>query len=768
MNFFISRAGEDSGSAKWIAAVLQAAGHTTTLQDYDFQSGSFPEHIDRALHEADKFIAVMSPYYLQKPFTQAELQAAYARDPLHLIIPVHVAPCQNPDLIRYLIYLDFVGKDDDQRKRALLDAIGTPSRKPEIRTYIRRLPTVDPNVFGRDAQIAWLEQAWSNPNTNLVQIVAPGGAGKTALMTNWYRRHLDDATVFGWSFYGQGAEEQSQTSSDEFFDEALPWFKIAVPDGAPVSMKVDLLIERLRAERMLLILDGVEPLQNPGGSLRDPALQTLLTELAAYNAGLVLCTTRARLEDIPDDPPRALRLDLENLDPADGARYLAHLGVLGTADELRAASEAYGNHALALTLLGTYLIAFCDSDIRRRTEIRELQVDETKPGQRARQVMASYARMYQGRPELDILRALSYFNGPAERDALKLVLPAMEDRKVLAALKSLRDARLILTAGPGQPLDCHPLVREHFAPDASPETRDGHSKLYEYYKQRAPERPDTLEAMTPLFRAVYHGCQAGQHLAAINDVYLDRVRRRDVSYLNDILGAFATDLSLLANFFERPWDRPAPTLPPGAQSWLVAEAGFGLNAVGRLTEAVEPMRTAAEAAVAKDPSNAAIRYDNLSEIHLTLGNVAEAVATARQSVELADLARDRAQRIASRTALAHALHQSGDAAEAGQWFTEAERLHAQGRYPILYSVFGYRYCDLLLAQGRNEEVLRRATQMLSWEEESWPLDLGLDHLLLGRATADSADAAKHLDQAVDFLRLAGRIIWTPELSGVIA
>src|ERR1035441_6682745 len=72
--------------------------------------------------------------------------------------------------------------------------------------------------------------------------------------------------------------------------------------------------------------------------------------------------------------------------------------------------KAYGNHALALTLLGTYLADFCDKDVRRRIEIPKLMVDEVRAGAHARHVMAAYARMFEGMPELEILRALAYFD----------------------------------------------------------------------------------------------------------------------------------------------------------------------------------------------------------------------------------------------------------------------------------------------------------------------------------------------------------------------
>jgi hypothetical protein len=130
--------------------------------------------------------------------------------------------------------------------------------------------------------------------------------------------------------------------------------------------------------------------------------------------------TRVRINDVPDDPPRAQSIDLDNLDPEYGAAYLHHLGVEGTEEELREASKAYGNHALALTLLGTYLADFCDKDVRRRIEIPKLMVDEVRAGAHARHVMAAYARMFEGKPELDILRALAYFDRPAEPAALAL------------------------------------------------------------------------------------------------------------------------------------------------------------------------------------------------------------------------------------------------------------------------------------------------------------------------------------------------------------
>jgi tetratricopeptide (TPR) repeat protein len=272
--------------------------------------------------------------------------------------------------------------------------------------------------------------------------------------------------------------------------------------------------------------------------------------------------------------------------------------------------------------------------------------------------------------------------------------------------------------------------------------------------------------MAPLFYAIYHGCRAGQHHAALDDVYYDRILRGNEFYLVNKLGAFGADLSILANFFEISWTQPATTLSPAGQSWVVSEAGLALRAVGRLADAFGPMQVGAEAAVTSENwKNAADGYGNLGELRLTLGDIQEAVAAARQSVDFADRSGDWTGRVATRATLADALHQSGDIDEATRLFAEAERLQAESdpEHPILYSLRCYRYCDLLLGQGQATEVLRRASQTLRWGgRQRSLLDTGLDHLSLGRAhPAGSAEAIHHLDQAVEFLRRAGTLHMLP-------
>src|ERR1017187_4199741 len=605
-HFFISRAGEDAEYAKWVAEVLEAEGYTTILQDLDFRAGhSVIQQMNEAL-KADHTIALLSTHYVAKEHTLNEFFNMIAADVLgkeRRLIPIRIGECEVPPVAKQLGFLDLVGKDKSAAARnLLLDAVSPEGRRKAAavtrRAFIGKLPTVDPTLLGRDAELAFPDRAWANPAANIVQIITGGGTGKTALVDKWFRRHLNEATVFGWSFYSQGTSENRQTSSDPFFADILKFFKLAVEPTASVYAKAEVLADHLRKERVLRILDGCEPLQDAAGDMKDSALKALLQELATQNKGLVICTTRVRINDVPDDPPRAQSIDLDNLDPEHGAEYLRHLGVEGTEEELREDSKAYGNHALALTLLGTYLVDFCEKDVRRRIEIPKLMIDEVKAGAHARHEMEPYARMFAGKPELEFLRALAYFDRPAEPAALKLVLPAMQDLKYKSALNRLRSARLILTADSAAPLDCHPLIREYFAAvmreTALKAFRKGHSRLYEYYCKQAPEQPDTLREMAPLFYAVYHGCQAGRHQEVLSDVYRNRILRRNEFYLVKKLGAFGMDLSLLSNFFESPRTVPIVSLSPVNQTWVTFSTAYALLALGRLGDAVDPARARAD------------------------------------------------------------------------------------------------------------------------------------------------------------------------------
>ena len=659
-----------------------------------------------------------------------------------------------------------------------------------------RLPVTGRDLFGRERELQLLDETWADAGKNVLTLVAWGGVGKSALVNHWLGRMATDKyrgarRIYGWSFYSQGTSDRV-VSADQFIEAALVWFGDPDPNKGSPWDKGERLAQLVARERALLVLDGLEPLQHPPGAdegrLKDPALQTCLRQLAAYNAGLCLISTRVTVSDLSDfEGGTVTRVALDTLAPAAGAQILTAQGVTGAQPELEQASAEFGGHSLALTLLGSYLSDVYGGDIARRTEVRGLEDDE-RHGRHARRVMTSYERWFGDGPELAVLRLLGLFNRPADKgsiDALRAApaisgltdaLQGLSEPQWQRVLARLRRAGLLSAPSANHPgtLDTHPLVREHFGEQLKRNNptawREGNNRLYEHLTRTTKEFPDTLEEMTPLYAAIAHGCEAGRHQEALAEVHWRRINRGDEFFSSSKLGAFGADLTALRGFFDFPWQQPASGLTEGAKAYVLAVAGFALRALGQLKESTQPTQAGLEADVSlKDWKNAAISAGNLSETYLTIGDLSQALTYARQSVEFADQSGDSFQRMVNRITLADALHQAGRWSEAEEAFREAEKMQKerQSQFPILYSVQGFRYCDLLLAQGKYQEVQTRAGQTLAWATpQGFLLDIALDCLSIGRAcllqaqreaTGNFAEATDYLKRAAEGLRQAGQL-----------
>ena len=460
-----------------------------------------------------------------------------------------------------------------------------PARLGPEKISIARLPVTGSDIFGREEDIAFLNDAWANQDVDIVTIVAWAGVGKSTLVNHWLRgmaaQHYRSAEfVFGWSFYRQGSSGGT-SSADEFLDAALTWFGDPDPRIGTAWEKGERLAKLIAHRRTLVVLDGLEPLQNPPGPqegrVRDPSLQALLRELAAFNLGLCIITTRLPIADVADhERTSAPRRDLEQLSSDAGAKLLRALGVKGGEAELRSASDEFNGHCLALTLLGSYLADAYNGDIRCRKEVSERLSHDVRQGVHARKVMESYQTWFGEGPELSVLRMLGLFDRPVDEIVLGVLLksPAIpglteslinlsptEPRAIVARL---RRARLIAGEDPHHlgVLDTHPLVREYFGEQLRsqrPEAwKECNQRLFSYYRALAPQLPESFREMEPLFLAVICGCNADLYHEALHEVYLPRIQRGNASFAAKVLGARGALLSALAHFFEQGrWGSPA-------------------------------------------------------------------------------------------------------------------------------------------------------------------------------------------------------------------
>nr|VFJ46585.1 MAG: hypothetical protein BECKFW1821B_GA0114236_100116 [Candidatus Kentron sp. FW] len=572
------------------------------------------------------------------------------------------------------------------------------------------------------------------------------------------------------------------------------------------------------------------------------------------STGLCIVTSRVPLvelkrfhaSDEKSGPVREYPLDHLSFEAAArllhgaGARRAGEADIRPDDDELLRAAEELKGHALTCQLLGGYLKHVQAGDIRRRDRVDWTQVFDVEQEGHAWQVMRAYERWFAahgevGRRQLAVLRLLGLFDRPADAGCLTALrrAPAISGLTEPLVGLSTRDwtalvsrfaeeHRLLSVAGRGEAarLDAHPLIRAYFAQGLVTENpmagTEGHRRLFEHlttttehrpdtteYRPDTTEyRPDTLEGLQPLYQAVAHGCRAGLHQQALEEVYRDRILRgmggSNGFYSYRKLGALSEDLGAVACFFRAPWERVVPDLSPPARAWVFGQAAFCLQDLGRLAEARAPLRVGLKMYVAReDWHNAAIGARNLSRLESMLGELAAAMKSARDSIGFVDRSGSARVQIASRVAYAHARYQAGRRAQAERGFREAERLQVelQPQYPRLYSVDGFWYCALLLTGPERaawwttlestvpkaeryvsecDWVAARATETRQWAETNMDKSgIALDRLTLGRAglyrvlltngdrSARLESPAAHLDAAVDGLRRMNRISYLP-------
>lgn len=483
----LSHSSKDKEIVRPIAERLRADGLRVWFDEWVLKPGdNLPKKLDEALEDSHVLVLCTSANAFGSDWSQLEAGTFRFRDPLNRqrrFIPLRLDDAPITGSLAQFLYINWLAADREREYAKLLEAC-RPGGKPltaalaQDRISIARLPTSGRELFGRDAELQLLDEAWANPNTNLVTFVAWGGVGKTALVNHWLKQRLaregyrGAEHVYGWSFFSQGTTERA-ASADLFIDQALRWFGDKDPNAGSPWDKGERLAGYIRQSRTLLILDGLEPLQHPPGpqegKLKDAAMQALLVELAGQQPGLCVVSTRERVGDLVEfENGTVVQHDLEYLSPPAGAQILRSLKVKGDDHELEEASRDFNGHAFSLTLLGSYLEEVLDGDIRRRKEVENL-FDDTRHGDAAHSMIGAYEKWLGEGMELAILRLLGLFDRPADLASLVALrekpaisgltepLQNFKGREWNQAVAKLRRLKLLGETDEPGTLDAHPL-----------------------------------------------------------------------------------------------------------------------------------------------------------------------------------------------------------------------------------------------------------------------------------------------------------------------
>ncbi|EIJ41072.1 hypothetical protein BegalDRAFT_0149 [Beggiatoa alba B18LD] len=666
---------------------------------------------------------------------------------------------------------------------------------------LQHLPIMSMPLVGRRFALSTLTDAFESKNTFIVSVTAPAGVGKSALVNAWLEKiaphYLGASYVFGWSFYGQ-ADEQPSVSSSLFLTQALRFFghtdELPLTDDAKALRLVTLLANK----PTILILDGVETLQYAPsvrrGACADLGLKTFLQILKTSPLGgqrLVVLTSRQKIIELSDIEQRGYtNLVLDNLNVGESARLLKSLGIKGSPWQLVSVVKTYKGHALALMLLGNLCVDVYAGDATQHARLPALSVAEEQGGQALR-VLQFYDEKFWtvNAPERIFLQVLSLLDRPLtlverhvlfEQAQLTKAVRKLSELEWAGVIFHLNKLGLVYTQAQQNPptWDTHPLVRQYFREQLRTQQKDiwqdAHHQLFEHFQNfPTTNQPDTLASLEPLYRAVTHGCLAGEYEAALR-VYRERILRGDQYFSTQQLGAFSADLAVIASFFEAGnWAKPINSLSIADQSWLLAQAAFYMMALGQLEEGLMPLKGAAMLCKTRqDWKNAAKAQNNRADLLLTLGRLSEAEEVAQTAIELAETSQHTFTRLLCHAKFGNLLHQLGELDYSHAAFELAEMLQVQDQPNDgqLYSLIGSQYCDLLLdtaqSAAEREAILSRAQQSLHIAEDGLGLvSIAFGRLTLGKvfnALARSQEALPLLNSAVQQLHLAEVFLYIPE------
>jgi tetratricopeptide (TPR) repeat protein len=330
------------------------------------------------------------------------------------------------------------------------------------------------------------------------------------------------------------------------------------------------------------------------------------------------------------------------------------------------------------------------------------------------------------------------------------VLVKMSELDFRDLINGLVDWRLISYDETKKTYITHPLIKGYFESDFDEKDKKlCHKRIYQYFGDYAPEQPETLEEMQPLFEQVYHGCGAGLFDEVWWDVYWEKICREEVYFITQKLGAEETNLSLVRTFFPKgDLSRKPLVSEERVQSWLLNEAGLTLENIGRPKEAEEPFLTALKMVIeAKNWENVSSGFICLADLQFRTGRLESGLESAQKALDAAEKAKSDEEILNSKAYFAWILHLLGKNEGADKKFKEADELNR------LYSWIGIFYADFLLSMKRIDEAVERTKQKLEiCQSQNWPNEISRCHRCLGaieKRRKNYKEAKNHLQKALE-------------------
>ncbi len=299
-----------------------------------------------------------------------------------------------------------------------------------------------PSFYDREGEVATLTQWMVQEHCRVVSVLGLGGIGKSALAVSLMHQVAAHFEVVLWRSL------RDAPACEAFLEDCLQVLAPQPLREVPASLerRLGLLLESLRAERVLLVLDNLEMLLAEGeGTGRMRAgyedYGRLLRRVAQTgHQSCLLLTSREKPRELvalegSRTSVRSLRLD--GLDVVASEQLLAEKDVVGTVQDRERLIAAYGGNPLALNIVAQTIVELFGGAIAPFLEQGEMLIGSV------RELLGEqFARL--SVVEQSVLLWLAILREPVSIEELLLVLGAPLPRvQVLEAVEALRRRSLI-------------------------------------------------------------------------------------------------------------------------------------------------------------------------------------------------------------------------------------------------------------------------------------------------------------------------------------
>jgi tetratricopeptide (TPR) repeat protein len=379
---------------------------------------------------------------------------------------------------------------------------------------------------GRDQEIDQMRQLMLQPHVRLIQVVAPAGFGKTALVLHLLTvlRQQDDVlrnSTRTMLYYDFRQPQQVRLANVlEDLATSLGWQERArtIAAGDSIQSKLALLNSMLeRLGRVWYVLDNFEQALDADDCIRDRELGTWLTHLLqTYSSARVLLTSRTLPVLSPNPAVAILRIG-HGLSPEDAVRFLKHLLAQQCAELDAAVLQliAEKTHGIPQALVTAAVIAnavsrgaspsarLADLDVKISDDLSEL----------GRHLLG--ARMLTEEAQM-LLEGIGQFQLPVSEKVLAHCFPQLDVSRTLEWL-----ARRVLIARDNGSVDMHPFLHETLARcafQAPPKTL--HRRAARAFAQACQERSTwrTIRDIEPNLKRWDHLMRAGDYKEALKEL----------------------------------------------------------------------------------------------------------------------------------------------------------------------------------------------------------------------------------------------------------